>query len=45
MHYALVDYETEASLIVPDFTISKSGSSCNYLFFGPILAPLLSLYK
>ena len=45
MHFALVDFATEASLIVPDFIISKSGISCNYLFFGPILAPLLSFYK
>ena len=32
----------EASLIVPDFTISVYSSSCNYLFFGLILAPFLS---
>ena len=28
---------------VPDFTISVSGSSCNFLFIGPIPTPLLSL--
>ena len=33
-----------ASLIVPGFTIYVYDSSCNYLFFGLILAPLLSLY-
>ena len=31
------------TVIVPDLTISPSGSSCNYLFFGLILASLLSL--
>ena len=35
---------TEASLIVQGFTISVNGSLCSYIFFGPILAPLLSIY-
>ena len=30
-------------IIVQDFTISVNGSSCNYLIFGLVLAPLLSL--
>ena len=34
---------SEASLILPDFTISVHGSSCNYLVFCLVLAPLLSL--
>ena len=29
----------QVSLIIPDFTISEEGSSCNYLFLGLILAP------
>ena len=29
----------EASLIVSDFTISVSGSSCNYLILAPLLSP------
>ena len=33
----------EASLVIPDFTISVYGSSCTYLFFGLILTPLLFL--
>ena len=33
----------KASLMVPDFTISVYSSSCHYLFFGLILALLLSL--
>ena len=33
----------ETNLIDPDFTISVYGSSCNYIFFGLILGPLLSL--
>ena len=33
----------ESSLIVPDFTISKYGSSCNSFFFGLILSSFLSL--
>ena len=33
---------TEASLKVPDFTISVYSSSCHYLFFDLVLAPLLS---
>ena len=37
-----LDSISEASLIVPDFTISVYGSSCNYLFFCLILASLLS---
>ena len=32
-----------SSLIVPDFTISKYGSSCNSFFFGLILSSFLSL--
>ena len=35
---------SEESLLVPDFTISVYGSSCNSLFFGAILASFLSLY-
>ena len=37
-------HNSEASLIliVPDFTTSKYGSSCNYLFFLLILAPVVS---
>ena len=36
---------SEASLLVPDFTISVYGSSCNYYryIFSLLLAPLLSL--
>ena len=34
---------SEESLLVPDFTISVYGSSCNSLFFGVILASFLSL--
>ena len=34
---------SEPSLIVPDFTISVYGSSCNYFLFGLILPSLLSL--
>ena len=30
---------SEASLIVTDFTLSVHGSSCNYLFFGLLVAP------
>ena len=33
----------KASLMVPNFTISAYGSSCNFLFFGLILSSLLSL--
>ena len=40
-YYIMVS--TEMILIVPDFTISVSGSSCNYLFFSFIVPPLLSL--
>ena len=37
---------SEASLLGPDFTIfAYSRSSCNYLFFGLILAPLFSSIK
>ena len=35
--------KSEASLIVPDFTIYVYGSSCNYLFALLILSPFLSL--
>ena len=30
-------------MIVPDFTISKYGSSCNHLFFGLFLSSFLVL--
>ena len=43
MKIKCVQLNSEASLIVPDFTISVSGSSCNYLFFRINVAPLLSL--
>ena len=33
----------EASLIVPDFTISVYGNPCHYIFYGFNLAPLLHL--
>ena len=37
-------FQHEASLIVPDFTISVYGSSCNYLSFGLVLIHLLFLF-
>ena len=39
----IITFTSEASLIVPDFTISLSGSSCVHLLFCLIFAPLLSL--
>ena len=39
----IITFTSEASLIVPDFSISLSGSSCVHLLFCLIFAPLLSL--
>ena len=39
-----VERRSEVSLIVPDFTISVCGSSCNSLFFGLILFSYLIIY-